>query len=107
MLMNNIMICLSYVVTIFPMIFGLAKWKSLPDKMAVHFSINGTPNGFAPKIVAVVVVPLLLVIIHFISTFVVKKSGSDTPFILMLIETWIVPVISIIVAIVIYRYALK
>ena len=105
--MNTIAVYASYVVTVLPMLFGLAKWKSLPDKMAIHFGIDGNPNGYAPKLIPIVVVPILLVIVQYICVTALKGKRADIAPVVLLIETWIVPVVSIIVAVAIYRFALK
>ena len=105
--MNTIAVYASYVVTVLPMLFGLAKWKSLPDKMAIHFGIDGNPNGYAPKLVPVVIVPIFLLIVQFICVTAVNGKAANVSPIVLVIETWIVPVVSIIVAVSIYRFALK
>lgn len=103
----NISLIASYVVTVIPMIFGLVKWNSLPNEMAIHFGLDGTPNGFAPKIVAVVVLPIILVALQAVVTLTTKQVDVSGNTLVPIIKTWIIPVVSIIVAIVIYRFALK
>lgn len=105
--MNNILVYVSYVVTVLPMLFGLAKWKSLPDKMAIHFGVDGTPNGYAPKFVAVVLIPVLMLIVQIFCTITEGKAGANTSSVVKNIVTWIVPIVSVVIAIVIYRFAFK
>lgn len=105
--MSNILVYASYVITVLPMIFGLVKWNSLPDKMAIHFGMDGTPNGYASKLVTVVIIPLSLLIIQFICIKALNKNKESIALGVAIIETWLVPVVSIIIAVVTYRFALK
>lgn len=105
--MNSLSVILSYVVTVLPMFFGLVKWKSLPDKIAIHFALDGTPNGYAPKLIAVVLTPIILLVIQIVCVTTMKTTNTDTSSTISIIKTWIVPVVSMIVAVAIYRFALK
>lgn len=105
--MNNISVYLSYVVTVLPMLFGLIKWKDLPDKIAIHFGLDGTPNGYASKFITVVLIPISMLIIQIICTAVEGKAGAGTSAMIKNVITWIVPVVSVVIAIIIYRFALK
>lgn len=48
-------------------------YPSMPDQMAIHWGVNGEPDGFAPKIVGVSFVPVMMVLI-FLSSHYRKQS---------------------------------
>ncbi|AIY90863.1 tryptophan-specific permease [Geoglobus acetivorans] len=39
------------------LLIAALSWNSLPDVVAVHFTIDGTPDGFAGKIAGILVIP--------------------------------------------------
>lgn len=53
-------------ITLIPIIIGLILWDNLPDQVPVHWNINGEVDGFATKTQAVFVMPLVLVVFHWI-----------------------------------------
>ncbi|MCG5253320.1 SdpI family protein [Brevibacillus agri] len=44
-------------------------YPSMPDTMAVHWGINGEPDGFAPKLVGVAFVPIMMVVLFLASRY--------------------------------------
>lgn len=42
---------------------GAILYPSLPDQMPIHFNIEGVPDNYAPKIVAVSIAPLLAIVL--------------------------------------------
>ncbi len=105
--MLNISVILSFVVTVLPALFGVIKWKTLPDVLAIHFDLSGKPNGFAPKIFVVAVLPLILLACQIFSVAVTKYSKADASIGIVLFTSWFIAIISLIVSFAIYRYALK
>lgn len=91
-------IAITTIICLIPIIFGLFVYHDLPEQMAIHWGANGEANGFASKIVGVVVLPLALAGVNVILQLFVyndpkrmnisKKMASLT--------IWTVPVIAII-----------
>ncbi len=84
-------------ITLIPIVIGLFLWDKLPDTVPVHWDINGNVDGYATKIQAVFVIPLVLIVFHWIcflgTTLDPKKQNiNDKMFTLVL---WIIPVISL------------
>ncbi|MED1724519.1 SdpI family protein [Brevibacillus parabrevis] len=52
---------------------GLICYPSMPDKMTIHWGMNGEPNGFAPKLLGVSFVPIMMVVI-FVSSLWRKQN---------------------------------
>lgn len=92
-------IIMTTVFCLIPILFGLFIYNDLPDQMAIHWGVNGQADGFAPKIVAVVFLPLILSAVNvLLQVFVYndpkrmnisKKMASLT--------IWTIPVIAIII----------
>lgn len=96
------------IITALPILAGLFLWNQLPDVIATHFGMDGTPNGWSSKWFAVIGLPLILVIVNAICVI-----GSETdprrenyPKKMMKIVYWICPVCSWICTGSMYAYEL-
>lgn len=67
-------------VTIIPMFVGLLLWNKLPDTMATHFGSNNTPNGWSSKTFAVIGLPLLLLVLHWISVGITLNDPEEAEY---------------------------
>lgn len=99
---------LTSVIILLPILAGVLLWNHLPDSVATHFTMEGTPNGWSSKGFTVFGIPLFLLACHLLCTFGTsmdpkRQNMSEKLFTLVL---WICPVISIMMPIVIYGYAL-
>lgn len=99
---------LTSIIILLPILAGVLLWNQLPDSVATHFDMDGVPNGWSSKGFTVFGVPLFLLACHFLCTFATsmdpkRQNMSEKLFTLVL---WICPVISIMMPIVIYGYAL-
>ncbi len=105
---NLPLIIITSVIILIPMLAGLILWNVLPDSIAIHWNAAGQPDGFASKTVAVFVMPIFILAVHIICTFVTAldpkaKDISGKPLTLVL---WICPVLSVIVGYITYATAL-
>ena len=99
---------LTSLITLFPIIIGLIMWPRLPEQIATHFNANGVPDGYSPKLFAVVGLPIFLFIAHWIviaATFADPKKSNISQKIFTLI-LWIIPVTSLVLCSSTYLYAL-
>lgn len=64
-------------ITLIPSLFGVCVWNKLPEKMPIHWDINGAVDSFAPKAVAVFLPPLLLLAVFWICILVEAKIGKN------------------------------
>lgn len=102
-------IILTSVITLTPLVAGLILWDKLPDTLATHFGTNNEPNGFMSKPMTVFLMPIVLLALHWFCILGTKldpknKNISQKLFNLVL---WIIPVLSIFMAVVVYGYALN
>lgn len=84
-------------VTILPMFAGLLLWNKLPDTMATHFGSNNTPNGWSSKTFAVIGLPLLLLVLHWISVGITLNDPKKRNIGKMMFTVifWIIPIVSL------------
>ena len=104
---NKIKFIISSVIILLPIVIGLVFWSSLPDKMAIHFAMDNTPDGFASKGMTVFGLPLFMLALHWIGIFATsfdKKNKDQNPKILSMI-LFLCPALSLMTAILTYSHA--
>lgn len=99
---------LTSLVTIIPMFVGLLLWNKLPDTMATHFGSNNTPNGWSSKTFAVIGLPLLLLVLHWISVGITLNDPKKRNIgkMMFTVVFWIIPIVSLFANGAILLYAL-
>lgn len=88
---------ISSVITLLPAVFALFADKILPERIAVHFDIHGTPDGFMTPTTFFVTIPLVLLAIHWLCigvTAVIDKNNEQSAKVTG-IMFWIMPVMSL------------
>ena len=105
---NKRTLILTSIVILLPMFVGLALWSRLPEQMPTHFGFNGTADGYSNRLFAVVGLPLFLLAIHLLCTFVMradpKKQNISEK--LVQLSLWIAPAVSLFVGVSMYLSAL-
>lgn len=95
-------------VAISPLIVGLLLWNQLPDVIATHFGSGNVPNGWSSKPFAVLGLPLILLVLHIFTFFMMssdpKRKNIDDKFFKWIL--WIVPVVSCVTCLSCYAIAL-
>ena len=99
---------LTTIITLLPIVVGLFYWNRLPDKMATHFDMEGTPNGWSSKWFAVIGIPIFLALVNVLCTILTETDPRrhKYPEKMMKLVYWICPVISWICAGVTISYGL-
>ena len=105
---NKFKLIISSVLILLPILVGLLLWEKLPEELATHWGADGNANGWSSKPFAVLGMPLILLIIHWICIIVTaldpKNKGQNRKVFGLVI--WIVPILSIFVSGIIYASAL-
>ena len=101
-------ILLSMVVTLLPILAGLALWNRLPEQIPIHFGPSGEADSWSSKAYAVFFMPLVMVAIQIFCIFMTnwdpkKKNIHRKNFGVVI---WTIPVISLLVAVVTYGTAM-
>lgn len=64
-----------------PILLGIAVYDKMPAQMAIHFNINNTPDRFAPKNIALFLIPVLMLLLQIfccvISDINAAKKGDS------------------------------
>ena len=105
---NKYKIILTSLITLFPVLIGIEFWGRLPERMAIHFGADGTPNGWANKVVVVFGIPAFLTIMHLLCVFITASDPKHRNIggKLFTMVLWIVPVISLFTTTMMYAHAL-
>ncbi|MBR2471289.1 MAG: DUF1648 domain-containing protein [Clostridia bacterium] len=95
-------------VTLLPIVAGVALWNQLPAEIAVHFDINGNPDNFASKGFAVFLLPLLMALLQIICCVIndVKAYQHGPRVKFERVTKWIIPCMSIVLQAAIFAFAL-
>jgi uncharacterized membrane protein len=83
---------------------GALIWNKLPDKLSIHWNMEGEVDGYASKAFAVIVMPLIFLGIHWLTAFAIsadpKKSNHSDKMIHLSFS--IVPALSVILSAITY-----
>lgn len=91
-------ILVTTLVTLLPILLGLALWNRLPDTIPIHWGTDGQADGWSGKAFAVFGLPCILTAIHLFSIWITlndpkRKNIHKKPLTLVF---WLVPVVSFI-----------
>ena len=94
---NKWKLLVSSLIILLPIVYGLVCWKDLPDHMTTHWGIDGTADGWAGKGIAVFMLPVLMLAIHWLCIWLtVRDHGNHGQNAKILgLMFWIIPVISL------------
>ena len=94
---NKWKLILSSIVILLPAFAGLLLWNFLPQKMATHWSFNGSADGWSGRFFTVFGMPLFLLVVHWICLAVTAldpMNKNQTRKAMGLI-IWVCPIISL------------
>ena len=87
----------SSIVILLPMLLAFFGGSILPEELTIHWGIDGTADGFASPTVAFIVLPLVLLGVHWLcvlATVLVDKDREQNQKIMRMV-LWIIPAISL------------
>ena len=99
---------LTSVIILLPILLGLLFWNKLPNEIPTHWNAAGEIDQYSSKSFAVFFIPLFLLAIHWLCTFVTnsdKKNANQNrqPMTMVL---WICPILSVLLFGLIYAAAM-
>ena len=99
---------LSSVVILLPVLAGLLLWNQLPARMATHWGLDGTADGWSGRPFAVFGMPLMLLATHWLCIFITAKDPKNKSQSRKAVGMvfWICPVISLMTSGITYLLAL-
>lgn len=99
---------ISSLLILLPIVAGLLLWDKLPGQFATHWGADGQADGWAGKPLAVFLLPVLLLVLHWVAIFFTArdKGNQDQSPKVFGMALWSVPIISLLSFGVIYGIAL-
>ena len=94
-LKNKKLLVITSLLTLLPIPVGLLLWDRFPETMAIHFGFTGQADGFACVPFAVFVLPLCLLLGHWVCIFftALDKGNKNRNQKLQTIVLWVIPLI--------------
>lgn len=93
---NKLKLIISSIIILLPMLIGFIFWNELPAQMTTHWGADAVADGQSTKLFAVVGLPLILLLLHWVCVFFTardpKNKGQNKKVFGMVL--WICPVIS-------------
>ena len=87
----------SSIVILLPMLLAFFGGSILPEELTIHWGIDGTADGFASPTVAFIVMPLVLLGVHWLCVILsalIDKNVEQNQKIMRMV-LWIIPAISL------------
>ena len=108
MLKNKKMLALTSVVILLPMLAGLALWNRLPDSVPMHWNAAGEVDGYGSRAMVVLGMPCLLLALHWLTVVITSKDpkNKNQTEKAMLLTVWLIPALSLVLAVLTYSAAL-
>lgn len=95
-------------ITLIPILIGLALWNKLPEQLPFHWDINGNVDNWASKTVAVFAMPAFMLVMQWVcvlaSTADPKSANYNRKTFQLVL--WICPVLSFVLNTLVYSSAL-
>lgn len=93
---NKNTLILSTLLCLLPILLGLALYEQLPERIPIHFDFAGDPDNDAPKLVAILGLPVFMAVINLICHWAMnheKKAMAASPAVLLAVTGWIIPIL--------------
>ncbi len=105
---NKKQIILSAIVTLLPIVVGLAMWNSLPERMTTHWGMSGEADGFSSKAFAVFALPIIMLVVQCVCILATAKDpkNKDQNNKVFGMILWIIPITSLITSGIVYAVSL-
>ena len=107
-LKNKKLLVITSLLILLPIPVGLLLWDQFPETMAIHFGFTGQADGFASVPFAVFVLPLCLLLGHWVCIFftALDKGNKNRNQKLQTIVLWVIPLIGNLSCLGMYAFSL-
>lgn len=88
---------ITVLITLFPILIGLALWNKLPDQLPTHWDAGSQVDGWTDKAKAIFFLPCLMAVIQVVVAFrmFADPKAKNIHKKLLIVSLWIVPILSI------------
>lgn len=104
--MKNSRVLLPNLISLLPIVYGGLLWQYLPQQLPIHFGIDGQPDQYAPKLIAVIGLPVLIITVNYVIIRSMKNKGIDNQKVFPVL-IWSLPLLLNVVQIVTFMHALN
>ncbi|MCT4378667.1 DUF1648 domain-containing protein [Leuconostoc falkenbergense] len=104
--MKNSRVLLPNLISLLPIVYGGLLWQYLPQQLPIHFGIDGQPDQYAPKLIAVIGLPVLIIAVNYVIIRSMKNKGIDNQKVFPVL-IWSLPLLLNVVQIVTFMHALN
>ncbi|MFT9415402.1 SdpI family protein [Leuconostoc falkenbergense] len=104
--MKNSRVLLPNLISLLPIVYGGLLWQYLPQQLPIHFGIDGQPDQYAPKLIAVIGLPVLIITVNYVIIRSMKNKGIDNQKVFTVL-IWSLPLLLNVVQIVTFMDALN
>lgn len=105
---NKWILIITSVIILLPIVVGVLLWDRLPEQVPFHWGINGEVDGWATKTQAVFLMPLMMLGIQWLCSFVTqldpKRKAHNGK--MMGLVLWIIPVLNLFLHVMVWLQAL-
>ena len=88
---------LTSIVILLPVLVGFALWDQLPDTIPFHWNLAGEIDYQAPKSVAVVGFPVLMLVLQWVSQLFAREEKRSG---------WVIPALTLIISAIMYYFSM-
>lgn len=104
--MKNSRVLLPNLISLLPIVYGGLLWQYLPQQLPIHFGIDGQADQYAPKLIAVIGLPVLIITVNYVIIRSMKNKGIDNQKVFTVL-IWSLPLLLNVVQIVTFMHALN
>lgn len=88
---------LTSIVILLPMLAGFVLWNQLPETIPFHWNLAGEVDYQAPRVVAVVAFPVLMLVLQWGSQLSVREGKRSG---------WVIPALTLIISAIMYYFSM-
>lgn len=105
---HKVLMVITSLIILIPIVVGIVLWDKLPEQLPTHWGVNGQPDNYTSKFVAVYGMPALLLLIHWACIFFTSldPKNKDIDKKPLMLVFWICPVVSILAVTMVYSVSM-
>lgn len=96
---DKVIMWITSIICVLPIILSAAVYQDLPEQIAVHWNTAGTADGYLPRSIAAIGLPLLFLAVNLYSKIRLfgdpKRAAHSKA--LTLLSTWLIPLLALII----------
>lgn len=96
---DKVIMWITSIICVLPIILSAAVYLDLPEQIAVHWNTAGTADGYLPRSIAAIGLPLLFLAVNLYSKIRLfgdpKRAAHSKA--LTLLSTWLIPLLALII----------